>query len=127
MVEQTAEPWFYVALALLALAWVLNVWVPVLLMKPVWQMPQELLELGEATVEPPEAPRPPGLFLPLLAILSALAAMAMGFRHMQLEQHVGGRWLWVTAAATIAFLWAVVVVVVTLTATARYVQQISGL
>lgn len=123
MVEQGGEHWFYIAMVLLLLAWGLNVWVPVLLMKPVWHGPLELLELTDPTADAPEAPRPPSPFLPLLAGLSALAVMAMGVRMMHLEQHIGGRWLWGTAAAIVAFLWAVVVLVVNLSAMATYVQQ----
>lgn len=124
MDDQSTEYWFYIALAVLALAWVLNVWVPVLLMKPVWQGTQQFLELDDAEADTPSLPPPPSLLLPLGAVLAALVAMVLGVRHMHVEQHVGGRWLWVTAAAVVAFLWAIIVMVVTFRSTAGYAQQL---
>ena len=113
--------------ALLLLAWALNVWVPILLLRPMWESSDSYLELEETATETPAPVRPPSILTPLLAIIVGLAAFAFGVWQMYEAEEIGGRWLWATAAGGLAVLCAVVLLVMVLSAAAHYAEQHAAL
>ncbi len=123
MAEQGREYWFHVVIAILALAWALNVWTPVLLMRPMWEGNRQFAELENPEAEPPAPKRPPSIFLPMLAALAALAAFGLGVWQMYETEEVGGRWLWATAVAAVAFFFGLMMLVIVMQAGHRYAEQ----
>jgi len=122
MAEPEREYWFHAAVALLIVAWALNVWVPVLLLRPMWEGDRQLATIEEAEDDAPAPSRPPGIITPLLALVVSLGAFTLGIWQMHESSEVGGRWLWATAAAGLAFLCAVLLLVMVIQVGSRYAQ-----
>ena len=123
MAEQSREYWFHIVIAMLTLAWALNVWAPVLLMGPMWEGSRQYAELEDPGAEPPPPKRPPSILLPMLAGLLALGALGLGVWQMYETEEVGGRWLWTTAVAAVAFFFALMMLVIVMQAGRRYAEQ----
>ncbi len=113
--------------ALLLLAWALNVWVPILLLRPMWEGTGGYLELDDSETRTPALVRPPSILTPLLAIIVGLAAFAFGVWQMYEAEEIGGRWLWATAAGGLALLCAVILLLMVLSAAAHYAEQHAAL
>lgn len=125
MPEQGPDYSFPILAAILVIVWVLNVYVPVLLVRPMWGGIQMLLEAGdEVDTRPP--PPPPHIALPIIATLVALGALGFGVYKLREQEEVGGRWLWITAASGIAFFWALVLIVMTSSSWHTYLMQYAG-
>jgi len=127
LVAEPAEYRFHIVVALLLVAWALNVWVPILLLRPMWEGSSGYLELDEIETEAPTLRRPPSIITPLLAIMVGLAAFAFGIWQMYEAEEIGGRWLWATAAGGLAVLCAVMLLIMVLSAAAHYVEQHAAL
>ncbi len=123
MVEHGREYWFHIAIVILGLAWALSIWTPVLLMRPMWEGSRQYADLEEPEAEPPPPKRPPSIFLPMLAALLALGTFGLGVWRMYETEEVGGRWLWATAVAAVAFFFALMMLVIVMQAGRRYAEQ----
>lgn len=97
MVDQEQRWWFPLTVGLLLIAWGLNVWAPVAMLKPMWGGTSQLVQMDDGT-EAPAPPAPPSLWLPLAAMGLAAIAVAVSLWQMYDERKLGGRWLWAAAA-----------------------------
>ncbi len=98
MVDQEQRWWFPLTIGLLIIAWGLNVWGPVAMLKPMWGGAAQMVRMDDGSEVPPP-PAPPRLGLPVTAIALAVFAIAISLWQMYEERKLGGRWLWSAAAA----------------------------
>lgn len=122
MAEEGPDYSVAVVIFALIIIWVLNVYIPVLLIRPMWGGVQMLAEI-EDTEQVATPPPPPPILLPIIATLGALGLFAFGVHKMREEEEMGGRWLWMTAASAIAFFWALVLIIMTSGAWRTYITQ----
>jgi hypothetical protein len=103
MVEQEQRLWFPLTVGLLIVAWALNVWAPVAMLKPMWGGTAQYADMGSDAKDLPP-PAPPSSALPITAIVLAAIACLISVRQMYDERFLGGRWLWIAAASISAIL-----------------------
>ena len=98
MVDQEQRWWFPLTVGLLLIAWGLNVWAPVAMLRPMWGGASQLVQMDDGSEAPPP-PAPPSLWLPLVAMGLATITVAISVWQMYDERKLGGRWLWAAAAS----------------------------
>lgn len=112
MPEKGPDYSFPILAAILVIVWILNVYVPVLLVRPMWGGVQMLLNMSEEA-DMPVPPPPPHIALPILGTIAALVVCGFSVRELREQEEASGRWLWMTSASAVAFFWAVVLVIMT--------------
>lgn len=122
MPDDGPDYWFALTVALLVVAWSLNVIVPVLIVRPVWQGMQQEAYLDEPTEELPNPQPPPGLWMSIVGAIMALGAIAIAVRRMAEQKEMGGRWLWMTAVGALAFVVTLGVMWMVMRATVKYAE-----
>ncbi len=126
MPEEGPDYWFAVTVALLVVAWSLNVVVPVLIIRPVWQGMQQEAYLDEPTADLPVPDPPPGIWMPIVGAVAALGAIGISVRRMAEQKEMGGRWLWMAAVGGLAFVVTLGVMWMVMRATIKYAEMYLG-
>ena len=107
------DPWWFVAVAALIVLLALDVVIPVSLIAPVFRFPGRVADLPNDVLEPPAGP-PARIWVAALGLVLAVGLAALAIWKTYDERELNSRWTWMSVAAGIAVLWAVVMLRMTL-------------
>ncbi|MEN6644048.1 MAG: hypothetical protein ABFE08_16545 [Armatimonadia bacterium] len=109
------DPWWLIAVVLLAMLWVACAIMPVRLVSPQVSVARQYVEMDDDTsADLPPPPKPPSLFLPVVVFLLSLGLVALSVNKRLSEPEGGTRWTWMAAAAGVSSLWATVLILLTM-------------
>ncbi len=107
------DPWWFVAVAVLVAVLVLDVVIPVSLIGPVFTFPGRLADLPDDVLEPliSQSPR---IWVAVLGLVLAVGLAALAIWKTYDERELNSRWIWMSVAAGIVVLWALLMLRITL-------------
>lgn len=109
------DPWWLIAVVLLAILWVACAVIPVRLVTPQVSVARQYAEMDDDTAaDLPPPPKPPSLFLPVVVFLLSLGVVALSLSKRLNEPEGGTRWTWMAAAAGVSSFWAIVLILLTM-------------
>lgn len=118
--DTSEDPWWPVAVGLLIGLLILAVLMPVCLIKPM-VTPVERLADSPLEADLALARKPPGVALPILAIMAAVFLSGLSAWKIYDERESGSRWTWMLVTAGTTLLWAILMLQITLSIGARLV------